>query len=55
MATHGTEKRQELIQLRILPSLKEQAKERAAEEGRSLSNYIEYLIQKDIAEHAKQN
>lgn len=47
------ETRQALIQLRILPSLKEQAAERAAEEGRSLSNYIEHLIQKDIAEHNK--
>ena len=31
--------------------LKEQAKERAEKEGRTLSNYVRYLIQKDIIEN----
>lgn len=51
MAEHSKEKRSEYIQLKIAPSLKEEAKRRASEEGRSLSNYIEQLILKDIREH----
>ena len=53
MAEHSKEKRSEVIQMKIAPSLKQQAQKRAEEEGRSLSNYIEYLILKDIREHSK--
>ena len=35
------------LSIRILPSVKAKAKKRAAEEGRSLANYIERLIQQD--------
>ena len=53
MATHSSEKRTDKINMKITPSLKKKAQERAAEEGRSLSNYIEWLIQKDAEEHRK--
>ena len=53
MAEHSKEKRTEYIQMKIAPSLKEKAQERAEEEGRSLSNYIEQLILKDIREHSR--
>ncbi len=42
------EKRTDKIYMKILPSVKEMAAERAAEEGRTLSNYIENLIKKDF-------
>lgn len=48
MATHSKEKRTEFIQMRIAPSLKEKAQERAKEKGRSLNNYIEWLIINDL-------
>lgn len=51
MATHDEEKRTEKIYMKIKPSLKEKAQERADEEGRSLSNYIEQLLIKDWNEH----
>ena len=51
MATHGKEKRTEYVQMKIAPSLKEAAQERAKQEGRSLSNYIEWLILKDLKAH----
>lgn len=38
------------IYMKVTPTLKEQAQQRANEEGRSLSNYIEMLILKDIKE-----
>lgn len=50
MAEHSKEKRTEFIQMKIAPSLKKAAQERAEEEGRSLSNYIERLILKDLKE-----
>ena len=40
------EKRTEKIYMKVLPSVKAMAAERAAEEGRTLSNYIENLIKK---------
>lgn len=39
--------------MRISSELKAKAQERAEEEGRTLSNYIEYLILKDLKEHSK--
>lgn len=51
MAAHSEEKRTDRINMKITPSLKEKAQERADEEGRSLSNYIEWLIQKDVEEN----
>lgn len=50
-APNSPERRTEFIQMKVMPSLKQQAQQRAEEEGRSLSNYIEYLILKDIREH----
>lgn len=49
MAKHEVEKRTERIMMKISPSLKEAAQNKATQEGRSLSNYIESLIRKDIA------
>ena len=40
-----TEKRTALIGARIKPSIKQAAEEAAAMEGRTLSNYIERLIE----------
>ena len=48
MATHSNEKRTDKINMKIAPSLKQKAQERADQEGRSLSNYIEWLIIQDI-------
>lgn len=48
MARWEDERRTEYIYMKISPSLKEAAKKRAASEGRSLSNYIENLIKKDV-------
>lgn len=47
-ATVSEERRTVLIQMKISPSLKEKAQKRADQEGRSLSNYIEWLIKKDL-------
>ena len=41
------EKHTEFIQLRVAPMVKEAAKKKAEEEGRTLSDYIESLIIKD--------
>lgn len=38
----------DVIRLRIEPELKAQAAAKAAEEGRSLSNYIETLIRREM-------
>lgn len=46
-----TEKRTERINMKVLPSVKKIAEKNAAAEGRTLSNYIEKLIQE--AEKAK--
>lgn len=45
------EKRTDKIYMKILPSVKAMAAERAAAEGRSVSNYIEALIKKDYEEN----
>lgn len=45
------EKRTERINMKVLPSVKKIAEKNAAAEGRTLSNYIEKLIQE--AEKAK--
>lgn len=42
------EKRSERISMKVLPSVKAEAEKRAAEEGRTLSNYIERLIKEDV-------
>ena len=52
-ASHSAEKRSEFIQMKVMPSLKKKAQERAEEEGRSLNNYIEWLILKDLKENEK--
>ena len=44
------EKRDALIQMRVLPSVKAMAEDRAKSEGRTLSNYIEQLIIRDNEE-----
>ena len=41
------QKHTEFIQLRVAPMVKEAAKRKAKEEGRTLSDYIESLIIKD--------
>lgn len=41
-------KKDEKIILRTTAELKEAAQKQAAKEGRSLSNYIEWLIRKDL-------
>lgn len=48
MAKHTDEKRSDRIIMKISPSLKEAAQVKAKEDGRSLSNYIEHLIIKDL-------
>ncbi|MGI6169913.1 MAG: hypothetical protein ACOYI4_09515 [Christensenellales bacterium] len=42
------EKRTERIYIKIFPSVKEGAKRLAENEGRSLSNYIETLLTREI-------
>lgn len=42
-----TEKKTEFITMKVAPSFKAMAKAIADEEGRSLSNYIEWLINND--------
>lgn len=42
------EKKSDLITMKVTPSFKARAKALADEEGRSLSNYIEWLINNDI-------
>lgn len=41
------EKRTSIIHMKVLPSVKAAAEEKAAAKGRTLSNYIENLIVKD--------
>lgn len=43
-----TERKSEFITMKVAPSFKARAKALAEEEGRSLSNYIEWLINNDI-------
>lgn len=42
------EKKTEFITMKVTPTFKAMAKAIAEEEGRSLSNYIEWLINNDI-------
>lgn len=42
------EKKTDLITMKVTPSFKARAKALAEEEGRSLSNYIEWLINNDM-------
>lgn len=48
-----TEKRTARLGLLIKPSIKEQAETNAQEDGRSVSNYIEWLIQQDSKRREK--
>ncbi len=48
MATWEEEKRSAHFTMKIQPSLKAKAEERAKELGRSMSNYIEWLIKEDL-------
>lgn len=50
-----TEKKSEMIALKVTPSFKARTKALAEEEGRSLSNYIEWLINNDIKRREKEN
>lgn len=43
-----TERKSEFITMKVAPSFKARAKALADEEGRSLSNYIKWLINNDI-------
>lgn len=43
-----TETRTDRIIMKVQPSIKERAKKAAAEEGRTLSNWIEKLMIEDI-------
>lgn len=47
MTVQEKEKRTERLNMKITPSLKKRANDRANELGRSLSNYIEWLILED--------
>lgn len=49
------EKKTEFITMKVSPSFKARAKALADEEGRSLSNYIEWLINNDIKRREKEN
>lgn len=40
----------EVVHVRLDPKMKKAAKKRAAEQARSLANYIEALIMKDLGE-----
>ena len=50
-----TEKKTEFITMKVAPSFKAMAKAMADEEGRSLSNYIEWLINNDMKRRGKEN
>lgn len=52
MSEWNAERRTDRVQIKISPSLKDAAKTRADEDGRTLSNYIENLIKADIEAHA---
>lgn len=49
------EKKTEYIMMKATPSFKARAKSLAEEEGRSLSNYIEWLITNDIKRREQEN
>lgn len=48
MENQMREKKSEYITMKVTPAFKARAKALADEEGRSLSNYIEWLINNDI-------
>lgn len=50
-----TERKSEFITMKVASSLKARAKALAENEGRSLSNYIEWLINNDIKRREKEN
>lgn len=50
-----TERKSEFITMKVAPSFKARAKALADEEGRSLSNYIEWLINNDAKRREKEN
>lgn len=41
------------IQMKVTPEFKEQAKKQAEREGRSLTNYLEWLVTKDAEREKK--
>lgn len=47
------EKKTDRLHIKIAPTLKESAIERADELGRSLSNYVEWLITEDLKKHQR--
>lgn len=49
------EKKSEYITMKVAPAFKARAKALADEEGRSLSNYIEWLINNDMKRREKEN
>lgn len=49
------EKKTEFITMKVAPSFKAMAKAIAEEEGRSLSNYIERLINNDMKRREREN
>lgn len=49
------EKKTEYIMMKATPSFKARAKALAKEEGRSLSNYIEWLINNDMKRRDQEN
>ena len=49
------EKKTEFITMKVTPSFKARAKALAAEEGRSLSNYIEWLINNDMKQKEQED
>lgn len=50
-----TEKKTEFIAVKVTPSFKARVKALAEEEGRSLSNYIEWLINNAMKRREKEN
>ena len=48
-----TAKKNVWIQMKVTPEFKEQAKKQAKREGRSLTNYLEWLVVKDAARTEK--
>lgn len=48
------EKKTDLITMKVTPAFKARAKALADEEGRSLSNYIEWLINNDAKRREKE-
>ncbi|MGM9682022.1 MAG: plasmid mobilization protein [Eubacteriales bacterium] len=45
----------EYVKLRVTPEMKSKIKEAADAQNRSISNYVEMLILRDIAENCKKN